>query len=167
MERCNGKLSREAVVLDKYLSTYNRCKSRKESLTLRKESILQEFNTPLKAGTMDGMPRGSSSGIGCAALPYELDEIQTRINEKIEEMKKEYVKISNVMDFLPENSTERAILEYKYIDSYSWSRICEIENISRTPATRYWRKGLYKLLEFAKIQEIVREHERKIQETEV
>lgn len=117
MEKCKGKLSREASVLDKYLSTYNRCKSRKRSLELRKSEIMKDFESPLRAVSMDGMPRGSSAGAGCAALTYELDEIQTRINEKIEEMKKVYVKISDIMEFLPEDSTERAILEYIIIPS--------------------------------------------------
>ena len=73
-------------------------------------------------------------------------------------MEKKYVRINDVIEFLPENSTERAILEYKYIDNYSWNKICNLEHMSRTPATQYWRKGLYKLLEFAKVQEIVREY---------
>ena len=153
MEKSKSKLSREAVVLDKYLSTYSRCKNRKRSLERRQAAIMQEFDSPLRAVAMDGMPRGSSSNTGCAALSYELDEINTRIHEKILEMEKVYIKINDIMEFLPEDSTERSILEYKYIDS-------------RTPATQYWRKGLYKLLEYAKIQEIVREYEKEIDTAE-
>lgn len=166
MEKSKSKLSREAVVLDKYLSTYSRCKNRKRSLERRQAAIMQEFDSPLRAVAMDGMPRGSSSNTGCAALSYELDEINTRIHEKILEMEKVYIKINDIMEFLPEDSTERSILEYKYIDSCSWSRICELEHISRTPATQYWRKGLYKLLEYAKIHEIVREYEKEIDTAE-
>lgn len=158
MEKFKEKLSDEAAALDKYLRMYTRCKNRKHSLERRKDSIMQEFESPLRSVVSDGMPRGSSSGIGCAALSYELDEIRTRIDEKIKEMEKKYVRINDVIEFLPENSTERAILEYKYIDNYSWNKICNLEHMSRTPATQYWRKGLYKLLEFAKVQEIVREY---------
>ena len=148
MEKFKEKLSDEAAALDKYLRMYTRCKNRKHSLERRKDSIMQEFESPLRSVVSDGMPHGSSSGIGCAALSYE----------KIEEMEKKYVRINDVIEFLPENSTERAILEYKYIDNYSWNKICNLEHMSRTPATQYWRKGLYKLLEFAKVQEIVREY---------
>ena len=164
MESYKGKLSLEAVVLDKYLNKYNRCKIRKHSLERRKNELRKEFDSPLKAVRMDGMPRGSSSNVGCAAISYEIDEIETRINEKIEELKKEYVKINDIIGFLPENSTERSIIEYKYIDGFSWKKICELEHITRTPATQYWRKGLYQLLGFAKIQEIVREYEKEIEE---
>lgn len=157
MNRHKGKLTKEASTLDKYLSSYNRCKNRKRALENRKSEIMREFESPLRAVSMDGMPRGSSSNVGCAALSYELEEIRIRIDEKIMEMEKIYVKINDIMEFLPPDSTERAILEYKYIDTCSWSKICELEHMSRTPATQYWRKGLYKLLEFAKIQEIVRE----------
>lgn len=157
MEKFKGKLSPEAVALDKYLSTYNRCVNRKRSLERRQAAIKKEFESPLRAVPMSGMPRGSSTGVGCAALSYELDEINTRIDEKIEEMKKEYIKINDIIEFLPDNSTERSILEYKYIDGHSWNDICRLEHISKTPAIQYWRKGLYQLLEFAKIQSIVRE----------
>lgn len=157
-----AKLSGEAILLDKYLSTYNRYKNRKKSLEQRKMALLQEFESPLRYVAMNGMPRGSSSNVGCAALSYELDDINTRIDEKIKELEREYVKISNLIEFLPENSTERAILEYKYIDSLSWKDICFRENLSRTPATQYWRKGLYRLLTFAKIKQIVKDYAKEI-----
>ncbi len=164
MERHKEKLSPEAVLLDKYLSSYNRCRNRKRALERRKYSLEQEFNSPLRSVVMDGMPKGSSQGIGCAGLSYELDEINTRIDEKIQEMKKEYVKIMDVIEFLSENTTERAVIEYKYIDGLRWNNICDQEHISRTPAIQHWRKGLYKLLEFAKVQEIVREYGKRLEE---
>lgn len=154
-----NRLTKEARTLDGYLSAYNRYRNRKRSLEQRRTAILREFESPLRAVSADGMPRGSSDGTGCAALSYELDEIDTRIREKIREMERIYVRINGIMEFLPENSTERSILEYRYLDGYGWRRICELEHMSRTPATRYWRKGLYRLLEYARIQEIVREHE--------
>lgn len=162
MEKSKSKLTKEAAVLDKYLSTYNRCKSRKQSLETRRLEILHDFNSPLRAVAMTGMPHGSSSNVGCAALSYELDEIDTRILEKIQEMEKAYIRINNIMEFLPEDSTERSILEYRYLDGCGWNKICDMEHLSRTPAIQYWRKGLYKLLEFAKVQSIVREHEKEI-----
>ncbi len=103
MEKFKEKLSDEAAALDKYLRMYTRCKNRKHSLERRKDSIMQEFESPLRSVVSDGMPHGSSSGIGCAALSYELDEIRTRIDEKIEEMEKKYVRINDVIEFLPEN----------------------------------------------------------------
>lgn len=162
MERHKERLSPEAVLLDKYLNSYNRCKNRKRALERRKCNLEQEFYSPLHSPVIDGMPKGSGENVGCAGLSYELDEINTRIDEKIQEMKKEYVKITDILEFLNEDSTERAILEYKYIDGLAWKGICEHEHLSKTPATQYWRKGLYRLLEFAKVQELVREYEKEI-----
>lgn len=159
MERHKQKLSPEAVLLDKYLSRYNCCKNRKKALELRRHELTREFENPLAAVKIDGMPRGSSLGVGCAALSFQIDEINTRISEKIKEMEKKYVEISDVIEFLPENSTERTVIEYKYIDGYMWSEICQLEHITRTPAVQYWRKGLYQLLEFAKVQQVMRDFE--------
>lgn len=163
MEKHKERLLPEAVVLDKYLNSYNRCKNRKRALERRKYNLEQEFYSPLHSPVIDGMPKGSGGqNVGCAGLSYELDEINTRIDEKIQELRKEYVKITDILEFLNDGSTERAILEYKYIDGLSWKGICDQEHLSKTPATQYWRKGLYLLLEFAKVQELVREYEKEI-----
>ncbi|MBD5509965.1 MAG: hypothetical protein HDR08_01695 [Lachnospiraceae bacterium] len=157
MEKHKQKLSQDAALLDKYLGRYNCCRNRKKVLERRKNELTREFENPLAAVRLDGMPRGSSRGVGCAALSFQIDEINTRIGEKIKEMEKKYVEINDVIEFLPENSTERTIIEYKYIDGYRWAEICQLEHITRTPAVQYWRKGLYQLLEFAKVQQVVRD----------
>ena len=164
MEQIKEKLSKEAKILDRYLKTYSRCVNRKHSLEKRRDEVRKEFENPLRSSMGNGMPRGSSLGVGCAALSFELDEINTKINEKIQEMKKEYAKINGIIDFLAEDSTEKAILEYKYIDRFSWAEICNVEHISKTPAVQYWRRGLYKLLEFAKVKAVIREYEKSISE---
>ena len=46
---------------------------------------------------MDGMPKGSSSGVGCAALSFRLDEINTRIKEQMENAERVLVDIMNVI----------------------------------------------------------------------
>ena len=49
MEKFKEKLSDEAAALDKYLRMYTRCKNRKHSLERRKDSIMQEFESPLRS----------------------------------------------------------------------------------------------------------------------
>ena len=124
----------------------------------KKEEKIKELQDFIQRFSANASKSKQATSRKRALEKIELDEIRTRIDEKIEEMEKKYVRINDVIEFLPENSTERAILEYKYIDNYSWNKICNLEHMSRTPATQYWRKGLYKLLEFAKVQEIVREY---------
>ena len=159
MKKYEEQLSGEAILLDRYLSQYKNCIKRKKSLEGRRNEIIKEFDHPLTGISYDGMPRGSGVGPGCAALSFRLDEIETRIREQMSKSVKLLTEIMDVIEFLPENSTERAIIEHRYIDRMNWGWICRAEHLSRTPATRYWRKGLYKLLEFKKVKKILKEYE--------
>lgn len=161
MRKYEEQLSPEAVLLNQYLNQYKTCIGKKKTLEHRKNDIMREFDNPLGAMKYDGMPRGSGVGLGCAALTFRLDEIETRITEQMNNAAKALSDILNIIEFLPENSMERIIIEHKYIDRFSWNKICMIEHISRTPATRYWRKGLYDLLEFAKVQQIIHDFRRR------
>lgn len=160
MNKYDEQLSEEALVLDRYLNQYVRCIRRKRILERRRKEIIREFDFPLSGVSYDGMPHGSSSGVGCAALSFRLDDIDTKIKEQVDKSIKVLAEIMDVIEFLPENSTERAIIEHRYIDRLRWWQICKEENISRTPATNYWRKGLYALLEFKKVQQIVEEYKK-------
>lgn len=158
MKKFEVKLTEEAVLLNSYLSQYRRCIERKKFLEKRRNDIIREFDNPLKGMSCDGMPHGSSEGTGCAALSFRLDEINTKIREQIDKATKILTEIMDVIEFLPENSVEREIIEHRYLDGYNWGKTCRAENISRTPATKYWRKGLYKLLEFEKVKKILKEY---------
>lgn len=160
MGKHEEQLSPEALVLDKYLYQYKCCISRKKALERRRKDIIREFDHPLSGVSYDGMPRGGGGSVGCAAISFRLDEINTKIKEQMEKSVKVLAEIMDIIDFLPENSMERAIIEHRYIDRLRWWQICKEENISRTPATNYWRKGLYELLEFKKVQEILTEYKK-------
>lgn len=158
MKKYEEQLTKDAVLLDQYLSQYSKYIDRKKSLEGRRKELVQEFNNPLKGVFYDGMPHGSGKSLGCAALSFRLDEINTRIKDQMEKSAKVLVEIMDIIEFLPENSTERAIVEHRYIDRFRWEQICKVEHISRTPATRYWKKGLYQLLDFKKVQKILRDY---------
>ena len=163
MKNYDVQLTEDALLLDEYLSQYRRCIGRKKSLEHRRVDIIREFDNPLSSVPYDGMPHGNSEGVGCAAISFRLDEINTRIEEQKEKAVKVLADIMDVIEFLPENSTERSIIEHKYIDRHSWRQICREEHLSRTPATKRWRKGLYDLLEFKKVQQIVHEYEKDLE----
>lgn len=165
MGKYEEPLSDEAFFLDRYLNQYKRCISRKRVLERRRSEIISEFDSPLSGVSYDGMPHGNSSGVGCAAISFRLDEINTRIKEQMDKSVKVLAEIMDVIDFLPENTIERAIIEHRYIDRMKWWQICKEENISRTPATNYWKKGLHDLLEFKKIRQIVEEYQKELEET--
>lgn len=164
MKKYEEQLTEEALLLNHYLLQYRRCIDRKRYLEVRRNNIIKEFDYPLKSVSYDGMPHGSGIGAGCAAISFRLDEINTRIHEQMEKSVKVLADIMDIIEYLPENSIERAIIEHRYIDRLNWEQICKLEHISRTPATRYWRKGLYELLDFKKIQQILQDYERGLKE---
>lgn len=153
------RLSEEAESLNQYLNQYKYCIGNKKMLERRRIDIMKEFNYPLSAVNMDGMPKGSSTGTGCAAISFRLDEIDTRIKLQIEQAEKFLTDIMSIIDFLPENSLERLIIETRYIDNYSWERVCRENHISRSPAIRHWKKGLYQLLEFKRVKQILKDYQ--------
>lgn len=169
MKKYEEQLSADAALLNKYLSQYKVCLSKKETLEQRRNDIIREFDNPLNAVSYDGMPKGSGGvvPIGCAAISYRLDEINERIKKQLEKAKKALTEILDMIEFLPENSTERSIIEHRYIDRYHWERICKVEHMSRTPVTRQWRKGLYELLEFKKVQQILRDYKKQLEKEQL
>lgn len=164
MKKHEEQLSKEALILDNYLGQYKRYIRRKRALERRRDEIIKEFDYPLGAVNYDGMPRGNSEGVGCAALSFRLDEINTRIKEQLDKSIKILASVMEIIEFLEEKSIERAIIEHRYIDRMSWERICNEVHLSRTPATKHWKKGLYDLLEFKKIRQIVAEYDLKMKE---
>lgn len=151
------RLTKEAEFLNEYLSQYGNCIKRKRILERRKKEILIEFEHPLSGVCLNGMPKGSSSGVGCAAISFMLEDIKIQIDEQTEKATKLLSDTMEIISFLPQNTIERSIVENKYIDRFNWDRVCAVNNISRTPAIRQWKKGLYKLLEVEKVKQILQE----------
>lgn len=150
------KLSEQQQTLSDYLSQYKICIHRKKALIRRREDIIKEFDMPLSGVSMDGMPKGGGSSIGCASISIKLDEIESKIREQTEKATKILTDIMELTDFLDEGSIERAVIENKYIDRMSWGAICTENNISKSQAVRYWRKGLSDLLEYDRVKDILK-----------
>lgn len=161
MKKHKEHLAEDARQLNEYLYQYKNCIGKKRALENRRQEIIREFNSPLNSIKYDGMPRRNREGLGSATLSFRMDEIDERIKEQLDKATRVLTDIMDIIEFLPENSTERSILEHKYIDRYSWEQICRIEHMSRTPATQYWRKGLLKLLEFEKVKTVLAENGKK------
>ena len=156
------RLSPEAEQLDRYLSRYSMCIRVKKSLERRSEAIKQEF-APLKSPKLDGMPHGGATGeTPITALLYRLDEINDKINKQMSKASKILTEIISVIDMMPDitsrDSLSKLILENKYIDRMDTDRICRENHYSKSTVTRYWKQGLYTLLEFKKVQKILKEY---------
>lgn len=143
----DGELTKEAEQLNKYLSQYKYCIARKTALENRKSEIIKLFDYPISSVNLDGMPRGSSSALGCAEISLKLDEINCMIEKQMETILKTLKEIISIIEYLPENSMERTIIENRYIDLYDWNLICKKNYICRSSAIRNWKRGLYMILQ--------------------
>lgn len=161
-----AQLTDDALLLNRYLGQYKHCINVKRNLEVRLRDIRFEFDHPLSSVRMDGMPRGNATGVGCASLTLRLDEIETKIKEQIDRSMKVLRDIMAVIELLPDNSMERIIIEHRYIDRMSWDKITIHENIGRTPAIRWWRKGMFELLENDSVRKILKDYAEEIARAE-
>ncbi len=74
------------------------------------------------------------------------EDIQTRIQRQAETARGCMAEIVDVLDLLPADSLERAILELRHIDCKSWQDIQRTVHLSRSPCYAYYQRGLDRLL---------------------
>ena len=87
-----------------------------------------------------------------------MSEIETRIEEQKSRVEKALLKVMDIMDFLEENSTERMVLELRFIDCKGWAAIEKEMHLSRSSLFSYQDKGLEKLLIYKKVRQILNEY---------
>ncbi len=151
------QLTEEQRKLDIFLAQYAHAVNQKRMLERRKRRIEQEFGYHSPAGGFDGMPREKGKQKdGVLAVLCKLDEIKIRIEDQEMQAIKRLEEIMDAIGFLEENSTERAIIENKYIDHDSWLKICNNHHMSRSTAIRHWKRGLDAMMKYKRVQDIVR-----------
>ena len=164
-ETIDKNLQRE--ILKKYLGQYCRNKNQKEALKRRLGKIKNEM-IGVKTVKYSSTPRSTTNSIGNAPLDFAIkcEEIEERINTQKKEVQTAMLKVLDIMDFLDAGSTEREILEYKYLDGNGWEKISKLSALSRTQCILYWNRGIDKLLEFKSVRETLKEYEKKLQKFE-
>lgn len=155
-------LSEDAKLLVRYLEQYSKCKDKQKLLESRRRNIIREFNYPLSGVHYDGMPKGSSISVGAAGLAYRLDEIDSRILQQQNRAAKLLLEVMNIMEFLPENELERDVMEARFIDCYTWDKVCSLVNLSRSASYKYLKDGINKLLTFKKVQKIIQDYKARL-----
>lgn len=157
-------LSEDAKLLMRYLDQYGECRSRKDRLEKRRKSIISEFNNPLSGINYIGMPKNNKISVGSASLALRLDEIDTMIKQQQNNAAKLLLEIMSVLEFLPENSTERDVLETRYIDCCKVEKVGHRLHMSRSCVYDYMKDGLNKLLTFKKVQKILEEFKQHLED---
>lgn len=138
-------------LLKRYLSQYYRATQKREML----EKRLMKLQAELRYSKMippisfsEFIPKKSDGG---TALEVRTGDIESRIKHQIEAQRKTVEEVIDVIEYLPEESTERDILELRHIDCKTWSEICRLVHLTRSPCFEYYNRGLDRLLSFKKV----------------
>ncbi len=143
-------------LLKRYLGQYYKVRAKKKQLETRLYNFREDM-TGIKGMQYSPVPRSKTNkvGDGPATLVIHAMEIEERIEKQKEEMAVAMLNVMKIMDFLPVDSTERVILEYRHIDCLSWKQIEKEMHITRTPCNKYYNLGIEKLLAFKKVIKII------------
>lgn len=162
MENTSTNESRR--LLRRYLSQYYRAKEKQAALRKRLKELQDELNHPgVNTPPLDSAPRkdGRTSN-GAASLIFKIGDIEDRIQRQIEVEARSVNDIMDILDFLPAESTERDILEYRHIDCKSWNEICDLIHLTRSPCFEHYNKGLDKLLTYKKVRATLEAYEARL-----
>lgn len=118
-----AETKKERRILKKYLTRYFTAKDRLRILHNR-------------LGKLESEPHGYS----------EASEIETRIREQAQEAQRSALKIMDIIERLPADSTERTIMELRHLDFLPWREISKTVHLTETPCYEYYRRGLDALL---------------------
>lgn len=139
-----------------YLNQYFRAIIKKERLELRLQTLREGMGDVRGIGYQQVMC-GKTYKIRDAAASevIRVREAEERVEIQKKKTNQAILNVMKIMDFLPIDSMERTVLEYRHIDRLSWKQICRATNYSRTSATMYYNRGIDKLLAFGKVLKII------------
>ncbi len=150
--RANG-VEKQRLLLKKYLGQYYAARIKKRQLEIRLQTFRQDM-VGTKGMQYSPVPRSQTNKVadGSASMVVRAIEIEDRIESQKAEMNTAMLNVMKIMDFLPTDSIERSILEYRHIDCLSWKQVCKETNMTRTPCNKYYNAGIDKLLTYKKVQ---------------
>ena len=149
-------------LLKQYLNQYYAGRIKRTQLERRLKNIQEEMATPIGGYGYSPVNYGGTNkvGPGAASFVYRMSEIETRIESQKSRVEKALLKVMDIMDFLEENSTERMVLELRFIDCKPWAAIEKEMHLSRRSCFAYQERALDRLLTFKKVRQILRRCQR-------
>ena len=153
--RANG-IEEQRLLLKQYLGQYYAARIKKRQLEIRLQTFRQDM-VGTKGMQYSPVPRSQTNKVadGSASMVVRAIEIEDRIESQKAEMNTAMLNVMKIMDFLPTDSIERSILEYRHIDCLSWKQVCKETNYSRQSCINYYNVGIDKLLTFKKVQKMI------------
>lgn len=151
-------------LLRRYLSQYYRAKEKQKALRQRLAELQAELKNPgVNTPPLDGIrTKSSRTSSGAASLIFKVGDIEDRIQRQIEVQARSITDIMDVLEFLPAESTERDILEYRHIDCKPWNEIMDLVHLTRSPCFEHYNKGLDRLLTYKKVRATLEAYENRL-----
>lgn len=136
-------------LLKEYLSQYYTSRIKRQQLEKRLRNICEEMNAPIGGYGYSPVNYGGTNKVsdGAASFVYRISEIETRIEEQKKQVEKALLNVMDIIDLLDEDSTERMILELRFIDCKSWRIIARETHLSQSSCFNYQNRALEQLLE--------------------
>lgn len=125
--------------LKEYIETKREIKIIEEKI-----EFLEEKKTSIKSMVIDDMPKPEPEQDRLGELLGEIEGLIEQYNKKQDKLFKQQMKIEKCIDKL-EDSIDRNIMRLKYIDGYTWERICVMLNYSWNGIHKKHRKILDKI----------------------
>ena len=146
-------------LLKEYLNQYYICLMKRMQLEKRLKIIREEMDTPIGGYEYSPVNYGGTNKVCSAATSfvYLMSEIETRIEHQKVRVEQALLNVMDIMDFLQENSTERMVLELRFIDCKPWANIEKEMHLSRRSLFAYQNRALEKLLGFKKVRAVMKE----------
>lgn len=124
-----------------FLSRYNATVLERERLEAQKSKIERDYISS----------RGDIVGISMITA-----DIQKHIDKEIRCNALLLAQIKDILSYLPDNSTQRKVLDARYIDRMNWVQIERHFNYSSATVKRYAARGLDELLKFERVRELIK-----------
>lgn len=125
--------------LKEYIETKREIKIIEEKI-----EFLKEKKTSIKSMIIDDMPKPEPEQDRLGQLLVQIEELIEIYNKKQDKLFKQQMKIEKCIDKI-EDSIDRNIIRLKYIDGYTWERICVMLNYSWNGIHKKHRKILEKI----------------------
>lgn len=118
----------------------------KREIEIIKEKIecLEGKKTSIKSQIITDMPRGEAEKDRLGQLLIQIEELIDLYNEKQDKLLKQQLEIEKCIDKL-EDSVDRNIMRLRYLEGYTWERMCVLLNYSWNGIHKKHRKILEKI----------------------
>ncbi|MBQ7655629.1 MAG: hypothetical protein IJS41_03880 [Clostridia bacterium] len=147
-------------VLKWMLGQVYRAENHKKQLEKRLSRIKRESEAPIGSPGYEPLQRAAGGErSGAASILFKLADIEEMVCEQKAEIGRRYVRVMDIIGYIPQGEVARQIFELRHLDGLSFSDVADAIPMSRAQCYVHYNKAMDRLLGFRKIQKMVEENE--------